>query len=39
MDSTNEIAKAKKLLKDNGFYTDNLWHVDDVKRDYQCTDK
>ena len=38
----NEIAKAKKLLKDNGFYTDNLWHVDDVKRllqDYQCTDE
>jgi hypothetical protein len=24
------IEQAKQLLKDNGYYVDNLWHVDDV---------
>ena len=26
-----EIEKAKKVLREAGFFTDNLWHVDDVK--------
>lgn len=26
----SEIDKAKKLLKDNGYQTYNLWHIDDV---------
>lgn len=24
------IEQAKQVLKDNGYYVDNLWHVDDV---------
>ena len=26
------IEQAKQVLKDNGYYVDNLWHIDDVKR-------
>ena len=29
----SEIDKAKKLLKDNGYQTYNLWHIDDVADD------
>jgi hypothetical protein len=25
-----KIEEAKKLLKDNGYQTYNLWHIDDV---------
>lgn len=32
------IEKAKKFLKDNGFYTDTLWHIDDVKAVFDCDD-
>ena len=33
------IESAKQFLKDNGYYTDILWCVDDVKSKYNCTDK
>lgn len=26
-----EINDAKKVLRDNGYFVDNLWHIDDVK--------
>ena len=26
-------------LASRGFYTNNLWHVDDVKQNYECTDE
>ena len=32
------IEKAKQFLKDNGFYTDTLWHIDDVKAVFDCDD-
>jgi len=38
MDNYKEIEAAKKLLSDNGYYTDNLWQVDDVKSKFKCTD-
>jgi len=33
------VEEAKKVLKDNGYFTDNLWHVDDVKTKFECTDE
>lgn len=30
-DEIDEIAKAKKTLRDAGYFTDNLWHIEDVK--------
>ncbi len=27
-----KIEEAKSLLKEAGYFTDNLWHVDDVRR-------
>ena len=32
------IANAKLVLKQAGYYVDNLWHVDDVKDRYECND-
>ena len=32
------IQEAKGLLKKEGYYIDNLWHIDDVKQNYDCTD-
>lgn len=33
------IESAKQFLKDNGYFIDNLWCVDDVKLKYDCTDE
>lgn len=30
---------ARQLLKDKGFFVDNLWHIDDVKAKFDCTDE
>ena len=30
------VQKAKEVLRENGFFVDNLWHVDDVKLRYNC---
>jgi hypothetical protein len=35
----NEIEKAKQVLRDAGYFVDNLWHIDDVKQNYNCTDE
>lgn len=31
--------EARELLRANGFFTDNLWHISDVKDNYKCTDE
>lgn len=33
------IESAKQFLKDNGYFVDNLWSVEDVKSKYECTDE
>ena len=38
MSKFSEIEKAKQLLKDNGYFVDNLWQVDDVKAKFKCDD-
>jgi hypothetical protein len=30
------IESAKQFLKDNGYYTENLWHTNDVTINYVC---
>lgn len=32
------IANAKLVLKQAGYFVDNLWHVDDIKERYNCSD-
>ena len=27
----NEVEKAKEVLRENGYYVDNLWHVEDIQ--------
>jgi hypothetical protein len=34
----NEIEKAKELLQANGYYVGGLWHINDVKDHWECTD-
>lgn len=34
-----EIEAAKAFLKANGYFTDNLWCVDDVKGKFNCNDE
>ena len=35
----NEIEKARQVLQEAGYQTDNLWHINDVKDNYNCTDE
>jgi len=32
------VEEAKAVLKANGYFVDNLWHVEDVKSKFNCTD-
>lgn len=34
-----KIAESKFLLKQAGYFVDNLWHVDDIMLRYNCNDK
>lgn len=32
------VSQAKVVLEDAGYYVDNLWHIDDVKKHGEFTD-
>jgi hypothetical protein len=34
-----EINLAKAVLRENGYFVDNLWCIDDVKSNYVCDDE
>lgn len=33
-----QIQQAKELLSNAGYATKTLWHIDDVKTKFKCTD-
>jgi Zn finger protein HypA/HybF involved in hydrogenase expression len=33
------VDQAREVLKQNGFFVDNLWHIEDVKSKFNCTDE
>jgi len=35
----SKIDTAKKYLESQGYFTANLWHVDDVKQSYDVSDE
>ena len=35
----NKIEEAKRILKKNGYFVDNLWSVHDVQDRFKCTDE
>ena len=37
MSNFKTVEEAKAFLTENGFYTGNLWSVDDVQANYDCT--
>lgn len=39
MTNQNEIEKAKKLLRDNGYFVDNLWRTEDVTGNFECSEE
>jgi hypothetical protein len=36
--STDKVEVARKFLKDQGYYVDNLWHIDDVQQNHDLDD-
>lgn len=36
---TNKVREAKQILKEAGYYTDNLWSVEDVQDIFDCSDE
>ena len=34
----DKIKDAREYLKSQGYYVDNLWHIEDVKNWYECSD-
>ena len=34
-----EIQQAKQTLKDAGYQVTNLWHINDVQNNYNCTEE
>jgi len=30
------VEQAKQVLKDAGYFVDNLWHINDIKDKYNC---
>lgn len=39
MSNFEEIEAAKAVLKKNGYQVDNLWCIEDVKSNYDCSDE
>jgi hypothetical protein len=39
MDQHLKIHEAKELLKSAGYYTDNLWSVEDVMNNFSCPEE
>lgn len=33
------VEQAKQVLKEAGYYVENLWSIDDIKSQYKCTDE
>jgi hypothetical protein len=38
MNPKDRIEQAKKTLSEAGYYTENLWQINDVKSKFNCTD-
>jgi hypothetical protein len=39
MEQLTEVQKAKAILKQHGYFVDNLWSVQDVTDRYECTEE
>ena len=39
MDRHLKINEAKEFLRSVGYYTDNLWSVEDVMNNFSCTEE
>ena len=39
MSKFKSIEEAKAFLTENGFYTGNLWCVEDVQSKFECTEE
>lgn len=36
MTKQEQIKHAKDVLREAGYFVDNLWHIDDVQHRYKC---
>ena len=35
----NTVEQAKQVLREAGYFVDNLWCIEDVQGNYNCTDE
>ena len=35
----DKIQQAKAILREAGYFVENLWHISDVQKDFVCTDE
>jgi len=33
------VTQAKEVLKNNGYFVENLWHVNDVQDNFECDEE
>lgn len=38
MTKEERVAQAKEILRREGYFVDNLWHIDDIQYRYNCDD-
>lgn len=36
---SNKIEQAKQVLRDAGYYVDNLWHIQDVQNNHKVSEE
>lgn len=36
--SSDKVEVARKFLKDQGYYVNNLWHINDVQQNHDLND-
>jgi len=39
MKDTKEVQLAKEVLKNNGYYVENLWSIQDIQNQHICSDE
>lgn len=39
MEKEMNVKEAREFLERQGYFTENLWHIQNVKSRYECTDE
>lgn len=39
MEEEDKVTEARNFLESQGFYIQNLWHIQDVQRKFECSEE